>query len=200
MGCSDRHIAMEVGQHDVAPRVQVLSAKLHNPLLLVFPPANPTAFVVELIGRGIDIAKIAQSVIKRIAVDVVDNVRLLVVSKKPSNAVGKIALALNEDDAVSGATFDRASYGASNTIAAPNFIGDDSSFGVIAKAFTDRIRNNFVSHAENLLSVVRGLVVGATSTPIIPMASNIGKEFAPSGGKSRGTYGTTLCSTIRQPL
>jgi hypothetical protein len=50
------------------------------------------------------------------------------------------------------------------------------------------------------LSVVRGLVVGATSTPIIPIASNIGNEFAPSGGKSRGTYGLPPCSTIRHPF
>ena len=200
MCINNSHIAMEVGQHDVVAHIQVALLKLHNPLLSVFPPANSTAFVVELIGRGIDIAKIAQSVIKRIAVDVVDNVRLLVVSKEPRNSVGQEALPVEQDDSVASATFGGSSLGSGNAVASTNFIEYLSSFSVVTEVITDRIRNNFKSHAELPLSVVRGLVVGATSTPIIPSVSNIGKEFAPSGGKYGEPKGHSPYTHHRHPF
>ena len=200
MSCSNRHIAMEVGQHDVASFVDVTPLKIHNPALSVFSPINPSAFVVELIGRGVHIAKVAQPVIKRVAVDVVDNVRLLVVRNKPSNSVSKIALSFNTNYAVSGGAFCRSSYRASTSISAPYFICDNPRFRVIDKAFTDRIWDNFVSHVKLLLDLVRGSVVRATDTSIIPIVSTIGIIFAPSGGKSRGAYGTPPCSIFRHPF
>jgi hypothetical protein len=181
---------MEVGQHDVVAHIQVALLKLHNPLLSVFPPANSTAFVVELIGRGIDIAKIAQSVIKRIAVDVVDNVRLLVVSKEPRNSVGQEALPVEQDDSVASATFGGSSLGSGNAVASTNFIEYLSSFSVVTEVIMDGIRNNFRSHVVPPYDVVRGLGIAVPSTPILS------QEFASSGGNSRGTNWISPCSTI----
>jgi hypothetical protein len=189
---------MEVGQHDVAPCIPVLALEGHKPFLSGLHPKDAALVVVDLIGRSIDVAKIAQAVVRAVAVDVVNLVRLFAVKKEPRNTmrlVGGVPV-IDFKVALRGQGLTDIIFSAGNAFYSAN----NSSFGVIAKAFTDRIRNNFKSHAELPLSVVRGLVVGATSTPIIPIASNIGNEFAPSGGKSRGTYGTTLCSTIRQPL
>jgi len=198
MSCSDRHIAMEVGQHDARSRVDILCAKSCRPAILVSVPANSSSAVVKQIVAPAYIAKIAQAVVRAVTVNVVNIIRLFAMNKEPSKPVSQQTAPLMVDPDVSigvkGSC--RSNLAATDGLNPAN----DSSFGVIAKAFTDRIRNNFRSHAENLLSVVRGLVVGATSTPIIPSVSNIGKEFAVSGGNSRGTHGTTLCSTIRQPL
>jgi hypothetical protein len=128
---------------------------------------------VQLIGLVGYVTKIAQSIVSSVMVDVIDNIRLLAVGKEPRQPVSKPDRFLKGDCYIA-LPINRASNVASLNAATPvDCPFDGSSFGVIAKEFTDRIRDNFRSHAENLLSVVRGLVVGATSTPIIPIVSNI---------------------------
>lgn len=193
MSCSNRHIAMEVGQHNIASLVDVASLKIHNPALSVFSPVNPSAFVVDLIGRGVHVAKIAKSVIKRIAVYMVNNVRLLIVSKKPRNAVGQVALPVKKYDPVSGTALCGASNRSSSAVASANFIEYLPCFGIVSEVMMNRIRNNLRSHAELPLSLVRGSVVGATDSPILP-------EFALSGGDKRGRSALTEPHPIRRSL
>jgi hypothetical protein len=162
---------MEVGQHDVAPYIPVLALKGHKPFLCGLHPRDAAFAVVDLISRSTDVAKVAQSVVRSIHVDVVNLIGLFAVKKEPSNTmrlVGGVPV-IDFEVALQGQSLTDIIVSTGNAFYSAN----NSSFGVIAKAFTDRIRNNFVSHAENLLSVVRGLVVGATSTPIIPIVSNI---------------------------
>ena len=73
MSCSDRHIAMEVGQHDVASHVPVLALEGHKPFLSGLHPIDAAFAVVDLIGRSIDVPKIAQAVVRSIPVDVVNH-------------------------------------------------------------------------------------------------------------------------------
>ena len=189
MSCSNSHVTSVVSEQNAPACVQGFSLEVDNPLLSVTAPSNSPAPIVDLIGRGVNIAKIAKSVVQRVAVDMVDNIRLLAVRQKPSNAVSKIALSLKKNHAVSGTAFCRASHGASNAIATPDFIRDDASYWVVIKEIANGIRDNFRSHAESPLSVVRGSVVGATDTPILP-------PFVSSGHKS-GDNRLAPCLSIR---
>ena len=102
--CSNVHIPVEMSHQNAFATAFVPVAALCNPSASVFAAPKGNAVVwhgavrapVELIGRCVDVAKIAKSVVQRIVIDVVNNVRLLVVSKEPSNAVGKIALSLKD--------------------------------------------------------------------------------------------------------
>ena len=163
--CSNVHMPVEMSHQNAFATAFEPAAALCNPAASTFATPKGNAVVwhgagrapVELIGRCADVAKIAKSVIQRIMIDVVNNVRLLVVSKKPSNAVGKIALSLKENDSIAGTAFYRSCYRASTTASATDFICDDSSFRVIAKAITNRISDNFVSHVVPPYDVVRGV-------------------------------------------
>lgn len=193
MCINNRHIPMVVGQHDAVAAVNFSAPNIRNPAFPSTADASRWTLPVKKICRRVDIAQISQAVVQFVVVNVVNNVRLLAVSKKPSKAMLKVIAVFKSNLPISarwiGVASNVPSFGAASGYRPPN----DSSFRVIAKAFTDRIRNNFVSHAELPLSVVRGAVVGATVTPTLPL-------FASSGGNSRGTHGPTLCLIIRQPL
>ena len=154
--CSDSHIAMEMGQQDALAGVMILSAKGNNPFLLGFDPVYASLAAVQFVCGVADVAKIAKTVIRAVTVDVVDYLRLLAVGKKPCKSVDKIGLIVDSNSQVSIALF--------IDFATRYF----ACVGVVLNDIAHRIRNNFDSHAESPLSVVRGLVVGATSTPILP--------------------------------
>lgn len=178
MSCNDRHIAPVVCQQDALALVYGPACVVRNPLAV--SPADASGPIVEGVNLVRHVAKIAESVVSRISIDVVDVLGLFAVNKKPSKAVNVVPLIINRDVPVTGFGFGR--------LAARYF----SCVGVIFNDITHRIRNNFRSHAESPLSVVRGSVVGATDTPILP-------PFVSSGHKS-GDNRMAPCLPIRQPL
>jgi hypothetical protein len=205
MSCSEVHMPVEVSQQNAVATGFRPVATVGNPgatavgsALEVNAPV--VSGPVQLVGLMAYVSQIAQAIIGSVVIDVVNNVRLLAVSKEPRQPVGKPRRFLKGDCYIA-LSINRTSNVASLDAATPvDFPFDDSSFRVIAKEIAHRIRNNFRSHAELPLSVVRGLVVRATSTPILPIVSTISKEFAVSGGNSRGTHGLPPCSTIRHPF
>ena len=198
MSCSEVHMPVEVSQQNAVATGFRPVTTVGNPCATAVGSALEinapvVSRPVQLIGLMAYISQIAQSIIGSVVIDVVDNVRLLAVGKEPRQPVSKPDRFLKGDCYIA-LPINRASNVASLDAATPfDCPFDDSSFRVIVKEVTDRIRNNFRIHAESPLSLVRGSVVGATDTPILP-------EFASSGGNSRGAYGLPPCSTIRHPF
>ena len=131
------------------------------------------------IGRVIDVAKVAKSVVQAIAVDVVDFFRLLVVGKKPRNPVRVIMGALVTDSHVfpAATAIPYLACGVAHSDAAVRLLepSKEPRFRVVGENIADRIWYKFCSHAESPLSVVRGLTVGAVSAPILTRESNNGR-------------------------
>jgi hypothetical protein len=186
------HYAPAMSYQDVLALVYRPVAEVRNPSAA--SEAHASCPFVTAIGLVRHTAEIAQSVIKRIAVDMVDIFRLLVVSKEPSDPVVVELDASNSDG--HGVLLDCSSFFA----AKPIYPVEMSSFWFIAQFIAHKIWDNFVSHVVPPYDVVRGLVVRATSTPILPIVSTISKEFAVSGGNSRGTYGLPPCFNYPTPL
>lgn len=183
---SNRHVAPVMCQQDVLALIYRPVCVVGNPLSV--GPADAPAPIVSRIGLAIDVTEVAKAVIRAIAVDVVNVLRLFTVNKEPRKPMNVVSLAVNADLIVPSLSF--------GGLATRYF----ACVGVVLNNIAHRIRNNFRSHAELPLSVVRGLVVRATSTPILPIASNICKEFASSGGNSRGAYGPPPCFNYPTPL
>ncbi len=162
------HYAPAMSYQDVFALVYRPVAEVRNPPAAC--EAHASRPFVTAIGLVRHTAEIAQSVIKRIAVDMVDIFRLLVVSKKPSDPV-VVELDASDRDA-HGVLLDCSSFFA----ATPIYPVQMPSFWFVAQFITHKVWDNFISHVVPLYDVVRGLVVGATSTPIIPIVSNIGIE------------------------
>ena len=193
MCINNRHMPMIVGQQDAVAAVNFSAPNICNPAFPSAADASRWMLPVKLIGRLGNVAEIAQAVVQLVVVNVVNLIGLFAVGQKPSKAMLQPVSIFKSNVPVSSRWISTASNVANFGAASGYLPSNMPRIRVIAKAFTDRIRNNFVSHAEILLSVVRGAVVGATVTPDLTI-------FAVSGGNSRGTYGKTPCSTIRQPL
>lgn len=174
MSCNDRHIAMEVGQHNAMPLVDICASDSGSPVIAPSVPADASSMVVKQVVSPVYIAKIAQAIVRPVVVNMVNILWLFAMSKKPSKAVGKQATPFVMNPyitvAVDGASCSH--FTAANRLDAAN----DSSFRVIAKAFTNGIRNNLRSHIKPSFDVVRGAVVGATVTPILPSFASPGRR------------------------
>ena len=131
---------------------------------------------VQLVGLMAYVSQIAQAIIGSVVIDMVDNVRLLAVSKEPSKPVGKPIRLLEGDGYVANSVNGTGSVSSLDAARSVYLPLDMSCFRVIAKVFANGIRDNFRSHAELLLSVVRGAVVGATVTPILPSFASPGRN------------------------
>ena len=179
------HYAPAMSYQDILALVYRPVAKVRNPSAA--SEAHASRSFVTAIGFVRHTAEIAQSVIKRISVDMVDIFRLLVVGKKPSDPV-VVELDASDSDGHS-ALLNCSSFFAAKSI----YPVQMPSFWFVPQFIANKIWDNFRSHAESPLSVVRGSVVGATDTPILT-------EFTVSGGNSRGTYGLPPCFNYPTPL
>ena len=186
MPFSNRHVAPVMCQQDALALVNAPVCVVRNPLSV--GPADAPAPIVSRISFAIDITEVAKTVIRAITVDVVNVLGLFTVNKEPRKPMNVVSLIVNRNLIVPSLGF--------GGLAARYF----ACVGVVLNDIAHRIRNNFDSHAELPLSVVRGLVVSATSTPILPIVSTISKEFAVSGGNSRGAYGPPPCFNYPTPL
>jgi len=193
MSFSDSHIAPVMRHQDADAGIYIPAANMRNPVIASFVPPYASSLLspVELVCLIADIAKISKAIVRFVMVDVVNHLWLFAVSKKPRNSVGLPVSASKANFYVSAGMILGASNVTSFGSASRNFPLDVARLRVIAKEIADRIRDNFYSHVVPPYDVVRGLVVGATSTPIIPMVSNIGNtEFAQpvcrSGDNPRG--------------
>jgi hypothetical protein len=159
-------------KHDVFASVKVLSPEIGSDIQMSPDPLPAQANNVSLINcvfRSANIAQIAKAVVCGVVVDVVNNVGLLIVGKKPSNAMSKINFPAELDVMVSpsGACVSRWSMRLNRLAGATNPQKLAGSWAV-SKVFADRVWNNLCSHLKSPLHLVRGLTVGAVSTPILP--------------------------------
>lgn len=185
MSTSNRHIPMIVGEHDALAAVNLFCVSHRDSVVRVLSSVvkddsagcNLSVFAINFVAY---VSKVAQAVVRFITVDVVDFIRLFTVNKKPSKPMNVVPIAINADLTVSAAV---SSF-------ATNYF---TRVSVVANDITDRIRDNFVSHFKLLLDLVRGSVVGATDSPILP-------EFALSGGDKRGPSALTEPHPIRRSL
>ena len=196
--CSDVHMSVEMSQQNVAPMVQRFAVEHYSPSAVFAAPEYAARAIVELVLRLGDATKVAHSVVRSVAVDVVDLFRLFTVEKKPCEPVREIRAPLVGDTKVSIAQFETA--GAEPAALDSLDSADDSALGVIREVIADGIRNNFRIHGVSPRAVARGLVAPTTSSPIIPIASTIGKEFVSSGDRYRGPNGHPLSSKHRYPF
>ena len=128
-------------------------------LLAGFPVNAYSPVLIEKVLRLRDVAKVGYSVIRLVAVDVINNLRRLTVNKKPGKAMSKVSAPAYANAGVAI----RAGLCDGNVAGA----GKQPRFRVVRQDISNRVGYKFCSHAESLLSVVRGSVVGATDTPIL---------------------------------
>ena len=166
MGCSDRHIAMVVGQHDVAPMIQRFAVEHYSPSAVFAAPEYAARGIVELVLRLGDATKVCQSVICAVTIDVIDFFGLFAVEKKPRKPVSKVRAPLMGDTNVPIAQFKTA--GAKSAALDGLDSADYSAFRVIREVFANGIRDNFRIHSVLPHVVARGSVAPTTDTPILP--------------------------------
>ena len=174
-----RHDARMPGKQDALAHVDNVlpfvaradSAVLVRPVCRSLPKGFPVdtalAFLVQKVLRLRDVAEVGYSIIRLLAVDVVNRVWSLTMNKEPSKSMSEILAPFDADTGVS-VTAGICNGGAS-------FTREQSSIGIVAKDIADRIRYKFRSHSELLLSVVRGAVVGATVAPILTWEMSLAK-------------------------
>ena len=133
MGCSNSHIAMVVGQQDTLTGVDSPAPYVGSPSCAL--PCNPASGLlsVQAVFSVAHVAKVAQSVVCRIAVDVVNYVRLFAVSKEPCNSVGVVQAPLIVESDVAGAV--NKPNGAKFAPSFEFYAADDSAFRVVREVF-----------------------------------------------------------------
>lgn len=189
--CSNSHVPMEVSQQDALAGVDSPASYVRSPSCAL--PCNPASRLpsVQAVFSVAHVAKVAQAVVCRIAVNVVDYVRLFAVSKKPSNSVGVVQTPLVVESDVAGAVNkpNRAKFGAPFEF----YAVDDSAFRVVREVFFNRFWNNLESHIKLTFDVVRGLRIAVLSTPILPYFPNRwGDTAITRPGRSSQHYLITL--------
>ena len=166
MGCSDCHVSMEVGKHDALARVDAVASDICSPSASL--PSNPPRrlFPVEAVLFVRDVSQVAKAVVHAVAVNVVNNIRLFAVSKKPSEAMRSITAPLVVDPQVSVADVDANRP----DLTAESFCNSayNPSFRVIGEVFYRRFWDTVESHIKPPFDVVRGLGTAIPSTPILP--------------------------------
>jgi hypothetical protein len=170
------HDTMKVGQQDALAAVEVLRLVCGAPSTGIafacsgtFPVYSAIA-PVKLTFADSNASKVCDSVVRPVAVDVVNYRWLLSVMEKPAKSMCKIVCALIPDSKVAvrlkatsdGPSLDRPSGNCPSQIA---------RIGVVIKDIADRIRYKFHSHLKLPLHLVRGAVVDATVTPILSRGS-----------------------------
>ena len=131
------------------------------------PPHYRNSNPVKLIGRVINITQVAKSVVCPVMVDVVNHIRLLIVSKKPADSMSLVesALVLQPKIAISSSPASISALGLAGNVS------QKPRFRVVVKVIANRIRDNLSSHFVLPHNLVRGLAVVAVSTPILLFSS-----------------------------
>ena len=99
MSCQDADANVQALFPVGASRIPPLSGWQKPPVRFGYP------FSVELIGRIVHVAEIAQAIVHAVAVDVVNKICLLTVGKEPANAMRKVCDAIIGDAVVTVARF-----------------------------------------------------------------------------------------------
>ena len=164
------HYAAKIRQQNAFAEVNLSRSKACHPtpfaVLPIFP-TNAADSLIKLVRRAVNASNVGDSVVRFVAVNVVNLVGLFAVLQKPANAVrsvnhafvsnGQIALAIK------GASF----VADSDFFAGFRLPNQFAGIGVVMKEISDRIWDNLNSHSGLPLSVDRGAVVGATVAPIL---------------------------------
>ena len=103
--CSNRHISVEVGKHDALARVDAVASDICSPAA---SPSNSSRRLlpVEAVLLVRDVSQVAKAVVHAVAVNVINNIRLFAMSKKPSEAMRSVSAPLVIDPEVSVAVID----------------------------------------------------------------------------------------------
>jgi hypothetical protein len=145
---------------------------------VIFSPCNALhSAPVELIVAAVRSAKVAKAVVAGISIRMINHGRLLVMNKKPGNAMGHVPLSVVRDLDVPVRQATPGNHAGLDAFPNANAPSKFARIGIVIKDIANRVWNNLCSHAESPLSVVRGSVVGATDAPIlyqIPNKMNIG--------------------------
>ena len=176
MICSLSHDARMPRQQDVVAGVNNFGSVRCKNLVSDLAPVNAHAApLVKAVQHVIDIAKVGYSVVCAVMVDMVNDIRLFAVNKKPSKAVSGEVCAVDPDLDVAEALLQRAGNSSDLGFVVVVNPGEHARFRVVGENIANRVWYKFCSHAESLLSVVRGLTVGAVSAPILTRESNNGR-------------------------
>ena len=160
-------------QQDRLAFVDMLAAilGLHKGVMLAFDrcslPSNAASVLVDEILRFINRAKVADTVVGLVSVDVVNFLTgLLTARQKPSNAMSEVrnTFVSDADVALEFVACNIAGFHKSPTALKPNKI---ARFGAVINYITDRIGYKSRSHFVLPHNLVRGLAVSAVSTPIL---------------------------------
>ena len=164
--CSDRHIPVEVGKHDALARVDAVASDICSPSASLPSNSSRRLLPVEAVLLVRDVSQVAKAVVHAVAVNVVNNIRLFAVSKKPSKAMRHVTAPLVVDSEVSVAVIDANR----SDLTAASFCNSayNPSFRVIGEVFYRRFWDTVESHIKPPFDVVRGLGTAIPSTPILP--------------------------------
>jgi hypothetical protein len=171
------HDAMMPSKQDALAAVEVLRLVCGAPSTGIafagygtFPVYSAIA-PVKLILADSNASKVCDSVVRPVAVDVVNYRWLLSVMEKPAKSMCKIVCALIPDSKVA-VRLKATSDGPSLDRPSGNCPSQISRVGIVIKDIAYRIGYKFHSHIAPLCVVVRGAVVGATVTPILPQITS----------------------------
>ena len=166
------HNASKPSSSNIVSSVQrslfVVSVDIASPHRLVVVPINFLGRLsIKLVHRVVNSAKIAQSVIAFVMVDVVNHFWLTTIRQKPCQPVAKVFPVVVGNSNV--ATFVDAPGNASRLDASASIDKPDqiSRFRIVAQDIMDTFRDTFASHIKPPFDVVRGLTVVAVSLPIL---------------------------------
>ena len=173
------HDARVPSEQDAFAGVEVSVTKVRNdigvnaPAIALVSPCNASGLlsvapVVFVVRR----AEMLQSVIGGVMVKVINLWRLLVMDKKPRKAVREVTGLFVSNAPITFGVKRSSNVTSFDVSRRANNPSEYARIGIVIKDIADRVWNNLCSHAELLLSVVRGAVVGATVTPDFIIGAN----------------------------
>ena len=168
------HPTMEVGHEDALARVyapvSVVAVPVWSASFGDAESGRPEAPVQHIFRVRYD-SQIGNSVVKSIAIDVVNLLGLDAVIHEVRNAMSRVFRPMNLDVPVFSRT-------APSNLPDVGFlpwvlVGKNARIGVIGEKIVNTIRNALkcFSHIAPPCGLVRGLTVGAVSTPILPQGA-----------------------------
>jgi hypothetical protein len=142
----------------VKPAPLVLSHDRGVAVSLAVPNDSVRLSAVEVIGAGVNAAKVCYAVIKSIMVDVINYVGLFAVIEEPGKPVRKIAAPIKVDAEVFTSARQRAGNVASFPGPVAGTPGQGASVWVVIKDIADRVRDAL--HLASMPCITRELYHG----------------------------------------
>jgi hypothetical protein len=159
------HDASIVGSQNVFAFVEVSPAILCAPVSS-FADRDAANASVDGVDSSANRAKVGDSVVSFIAINVVNHVRLFASRNKVRNPVGEVA-DLFVSQPVITSNIRASDQGAGSSRATQDCPSQIARVGIVMKDIAYRIGYKFHSHLKLPLHLVRGAVVGATVTPTL---------------------------------